>query len=65
MVKLDAWDLPKEMLPSVRGLVYEELAEVHAANAKTFAKLAYEDLSQDEWFRKLEPQRLERLEAMK
>lgn len=57
-------DIPQEILPSVRGLVFEELAEVYQAKAQAFAKLAYRDLSQDEWFRKLEKNRLERLKAL-
>lgn len=64
MVKQDNLDLPLEMLPSLRGLVYEELAEIYAAKAKGFAKLAHEDLSKDEWFKKTEPSRLERLKHL-
>lgn len=62
MLKHNKLDIPKEMLPSVRGLVFEELAEVYAAEARKFAKLAYEDLSHNEWFIK-ESQRLERLRS--
>lgn len=61
MVSGGEFDLPIEVLPSIRGLVYEELAEIYTAEAKRFAGLAYDDLSKDEWFKKLEPKRLERL----
>lgn len=46
---------------AARGLVYEELAEMGGEKAQVYAGLAYDDLSQDEWFSRLEPQRLERL----
>ncbi len=52
------------MLPCLRGLVYEELAEIYTTKAKDFARLAYDDLSKDEWFKKLEPKRLERLKQL-
>jgi hypothetical protein len=55
-------DIPAEMLPSIRGLVNGEIAEVYAAKTKDFAKLAQRDLSKDEWFKKLEPESLERLQ---
>jgi hypothetical protein len=71
MVREEKLDIPAEVLPSVRGLVYEELAEVYslraiesgayAAKAKYFACLSYKDLSSDEWFKKLESERLERI----
>ncbi len=61
MRKRNALDIPAAMLPSIRGLVYEELAEIYKIKAQGFAKLAFDDLSQDEWFKKLEPQRLEQL----
>jgi len=64
LTKTGDLDMPMEMLPSLRGLVYEELAELHDAEAKLFARLAYEDLSKDEWFKKLEPERLERLKLL-
>lgn len=64
MVVQNNLDFPKEMLPSVRGLVYEELAELYVAKAKNFAQLAYKDLSNDEWFKKLESQRLERMKQL-
>lgn len=52
-------------LPSVRGLVFEELAETYQAKAKVNANRAYKDLLQDQWFSKMEPQRLERMKKMK
>lgn len=65
MTEAGNFDIPQEILPSIRGLVYEELAEIYAAKAAAFAKLAYDDLSQDEWFKKLETNRLERLKHLK
>lgn len=79
MAQQSKFDMPIEVLPSVRGLVYEELAEIYASNAKTsglsedvndatarnFARMAYEDLSKDEWFKKLEFGRLDRLSQLK
>jgi len=64
MVKEDTLDIPEPILFSVRGLVYEELSEIYQANAKYFAGLAYDDLSKDEWFKKLESTRLERLKKL-
>jgi tetratricopeptide (TPR) repeat protein len=52
------YDFPQSMLQSFRGLVYEELAEAYNSKARVYAKLAYEDLSQDEMFSKTEPERL-------
>ncbi len=63
MVKSQSLDIPIEILPSIRGLVYEELALIYGAKGREFAALAYDDLSKDEWFKKLEPQRLMWLEA--
>ena len=63
MVASQSLDFPEEMLPNIRGLVYEELAEVYAALASTYARMAYNDLSHDEWFRK-EQQRLERMKQL-
>lgn len=42
-------------------MVYEELAEIHAAFVKKYAKDAYQDLSKNEWFVRLEPKRLEKM----
>lgn len=64
MMKEGKLDIPEPILFSVRGLVYEELAEIYHARAKYFAGLAYEDLSKDEWFKKLESARLERLKKL-
>lgn len=61
LMKSGRLDMPIEVLFSARGLVYEELTEIYMAKAKIFSKMAYEDLSKDEWFQKLEPDRLERL----
>ena len=58
-------DMPPEMFRSSRGLVYEELAEIEREMRRTYAVLAYDDLSQDEWFTRLEPQRLERLKQLR
>ena len=57
-------ELPVELLRVGRGLVYEELAEIHQAYMKKFATLAYYDLSQNPWFVKLEPKRLERMKRL-
>lgn len=65
MVKMGKLDMPKETLPSVRGLVYEELAEIGGEKAHIYAGLAYDDLRQDEWFKRLEPDRLERLKRLR
>ncbi len=64
MVESNSLDIPEEMLPSIRGLVYEELAEVYSALSSIYARMAYNDLSHDEWFRKLEHQRLERMKQL-
>ena len=57
-------DMPPEMFTMTRGLVYEELAETYNAKARVVSKLAYDDLSKDEMFRKTEPKRLERLKEI-
>lgn len=56
--------LPAELIAVGRGMVYEELAEIYSALTKKFATFAYQDLSQNEWFKRLEPTRLKRLEAI-
>ncbi len=56
--------LPPEIIAVGRGMVYEELAEIHLAFAKQFAGLAYQDLSQNDWFIKLEPTRLEKMQKL-
>lgn len=57
-------DMPEEIYFYMRGLVYEELAEIYNAKAKLFARLAYEGLSKNEWVQKLEPKKLERLKQL-
>lgn len=57
-------ELPVELLVVARGMVYEELAEIHLANVKKFSALAYQDLSKDPWFIKLEPKRLEKMKQL-
>jgi len=57
-------ELPVELLVVGRGMVYEELAEIHLANVKKFSTLAYQDLSKDPWFIKLEPKRLEKMKQL-
>jgi len=54
-------ELPAELIAVGRGMIHEELAEIHLAYANTFAALAYRELCNDPWFGKLEPARLERL----
>lgn len=61
MLKEDKLDIPHEMLPSIRGLVYEELAMIYETKTKYYAQLAYKDLATDKWFKELESQRLEHL----
>jgi hypothetical protein len=64
-------ELPEPLFAVARGMVRAELAELEllhqnvdpaAANrARKYALLAYEDLGSNEWFQRLEPERLERL----
>lgn len=54
-------ELPIEMIVVGRGLIYEELSEIHQAYMQRFAALAYQDLSQNPWFVKLAADRLEKL----
>lgn len=70
MIHSGTLDLPMQALISVRGLVYEELAEIYAikqnlGQCREFAKLACDNLAQDEWFVRLYPKRLERLQELK
>ncbi len=58
-------EFPLELLVVGRGMVYEELTEIHLAFMKKFANLAYHDLSQNEWFVKLEPDRLEKMKVLR
>lgn len=58
-------ELPPELLVVGRGMVYEELAEIHLAHVRRFASLAYDDLVQDSWFARLEPTRLEKLNRLR
>lgn len=64
MLKENKLDIPYEMLSSVRGLVYEELAMVCEVKAKYYAHLAYTDLANDEWFKMTAPERLEHLKKI-
>lgn len=57
-------ELPIELIVVGRGMIYEELTEIHLANVKKFSVLAYQDLSQDPWFVKLEPKRLEKMKQL-
>lgn len=61
--RTDTFDMPTEM-KLTRGLAYEEQAEIYAAKAKIFWKLAYKDLSKNLSFSEFEPKRLERLKQM-
>lgn len=61
--------LPIELVHTGRGLVYEELAEIYSAQnnkekTKKYSLLAYNDLSQDPWMKKLYPKRLERMKEL-
>jgi tetratricopeptide (TPR) repeat protein len=64
LLSSDSLPFPKEILVTSRGLVYEDLSKIHLAKAKTFSKLAYEDLSKDEWMRKLKNEDLEQLKQV-
>lgn len=57
-------ELPIELIVVGRGLVYEELAEIHLAHMKKYAVLAYQDLSKDPWYIKLMPERLEKMKQL-
>ncbi|APR98422.1 hypothetical protein ASM33_04020 [Wolbachia endosymbiont of Folsomia candida] len=57
-------ELPVELMVVGRGLVYEELAEIHLAHMKKYAALAYQDLSKDPWCIKLIPERLEKMKEL-
>jgi tetratricopeptide (TPR) repeat protein len=57
--------LPIELLVVARGMVYEELAEIHLIKTKKYSSFAYSDLSKDPWFAKLEPKRLEKMKQLK
>ena len=62
-------ELPEEIVAVGRGMVYEELTEIFAVKneleaVKKFAFLAYQDLSKNAWFVKLEPQRLEKMKQL-
>lgn len=58
--------LPIELISVGRGLVYEELAEIYFSKgsrqkSRPYAYLAHEDLSKDNWMKKLYPERLKRM----
>jgi tetratricopeptide (TPR) repeat protein len=57
-------ELPHETIEIGRGMVYEELAEIHCSLGRQYAALAYKDLSKNIWFVKLEPQRLEKMKKL-
>lgn len=57
-------DMPMEMFTLTRGWIHEELAELYAIKAKKFAKLAYDELSNNVMFQDVEPQRIKRLEQL-
>ncbi len=65
MAKSGNLDITPEMFTLTRGWIYEEFIELYAAAVKGYAKLAYADLSTNEWFAKTEPDRLERLQKIK
>ena len=56
--------IPAEMLTLVRGIVFEELAEIYSAKGRGFALRAVEDLSKNEMFLATEPKRLDRLRQL-
>ena len=57
-------DTPKEMFDLSLGLVYEELTLVYEEKTQFFSKLAYDVLSKDLMFSKVEAKRLERLKQI-
>lgn len=57
--------LPIESLRVTRGQVYEELAEIYLEKMKKYADLAYQDLSQDSWMKKLQKERLHKIKRLK
>lgn len=56
--------VPEGMFRLLRGYVYEELSLLYGGKTKHYAKLAYEDLSGDDMFKKTEAKRLERLREL-
>ena len=69
LVKSDTLGAMVQMVPLVRGYVYEDLAEVYCAKtnavkSKEMASLAYRALSKDLYIAKNEPQRLMRLKEI-
>ncbi|MEI8300399.1 MAG: tetratricopeptide repeat protein [Chlamydiota bacterium] len=68
LIETNMLDIPIEILSTARGLVYAELAEIYVERkdpqAKEVAKIAYADLSKDEWMQRLEPARLARLKQL-
>ncbi len=59
------YDIPQEAFRTIRGLVYEDLAELETSQTKIYAAKAYADLSQVDWMQ-LAPykHRLERLRSL-
>lgn len=64
MAEKESFDIPIEMFKLVRGMVYEEITEIYHAKTSDFAKLAYDDLSNDAMFKKTCSERLERLKQL-
>jgi tetratricopeptide (TPR) repeat protein len=62
--KSENYEVPVEIFKLVRGLVFEEIAELYQAKAKEFARSAYDDLAHDPMFLETEPKRIERLNQM-
>lgn len=57
-------ELPIELVFVGRGILYEELAEIHQAYMKKYAAFAYQDLLKDSWCIKLMPERLEKMKQL-
>ena len=53
--------MPIPLLQVERGQVLEELSEIYLEKAKILSNAAYQDLSKDAWFIKLESKRIKRL----
>ncbi len=65
LTESDNYDMPIDMFKLARGWIYEELAEIYQTKTKAFARLAYDDLSNDAMFREVAPKRVDRLKQLK
>ncbi len=56
--------LTTELLRVTRGVVCEELAEIYLDKTKQYAALAYQDLSKDQWMKKLKKDRIDKMKRL-